>query len=57
VIKLLNSVNLKKKKVVFSPTGRPEDKTFSGEYIKGKYTSPTYSLGDELHFHILQNRE
>jgi hypothetical protein len=38
--KFLNSNGIKKKKVVFSPTGKPNDKTFAGEYITGKFTHP-----------------
>ena len=36
IIKFLHSNGLKKKKVIYAPTGRPDDKTFAQEYFTGK---------------------
>lgn len=36
LIKFLNANGLKKKKVIFAPNGRHDDKTFAQEYFTGK---------------------
>jgi len=36
LIKFLNANGLKKKKVIFSPNGRNDDKTYAQEYFTGK---------------------
>jgi hypothetical protein len=42
LIKFLNANGLKKKKVIFAPNGRHDDKTFAQEYFTGK--KPTNSI-------------
>ena len=55
-IKFLNANGLNKKKSIWFPNGRPDDKSLSAEYVTGKPLSLLTLSGDELHFKIISQK-